>query len=536
VNGRARFILAGACAVVCHSICAQASTVWFVHAGAPAGGDGLSFATAFVSLDTALGAAADGDEIRVAAGTYVPSMPGGRASTFALRPGVRVYGGFAGDDDAFGSRGPATYLTVLSGDRTGDDEPTWINREDNCLRVVTAADPAIGATTVLDGFIVTGGNADGAVLAGAGLFVEDCGPTVRACTFIEHAAVSVTEDGWGGGVAVVSTGPSVSPRFESCRFESNQATHGGAVSVAGAAARVVVVKCVFLANVAGTGGAIHASGGARADVAMCRFLTNSSVLGDGGAVMNAGGQVRVAGSEFAWNTSARRGGAIGAACCGQTDVFDCTLVGNFALTRAGGVRVDAGANVRLYNSILSENSDMFGLGESAQVHVEDSSAVTDIRHCLVSGWTGALGGTGNFDAPAGFVDPFGPDATPGTEDDDNRIGAGSTCVDSGDDALLPADWADVDGDGNTAEENPYDRLGVTRRLDGDFDGFDRADIGAYEYHCPADFDLNNFVNGDDFDAFVALFEQGDAAADFDRNGFVNGDDYDAFTARFEAGC
>jgi len=54
--------------------------------------------------------------------------------------------------------------------------------------------------------------------------------------------------------------------------------------------------------------------------------------------------------------------------------------------------------------------------------------------------------------------------------------------------------------------------------------------------CPADFDHNGFVNGDDFDAFVDAFTLGDSAADFDRNGFVNGDDFDAFVDAFEAGC
>jgi len=57
-----------------------------------------------------------------------------------------------------------------------------------------------------------------------------------------------------------------------------------------------------------------------------------------------------------------------------------------------------------------------------------------------------------------------------------------------------------------------------------------------EYYCPADFDQNSFVNGDDFDAFVALFEFGDPGADWDRNTFVNGDDFDGFVLAFEAGC
>ncbi len=54
--------------------------------------------------------------------------------------------------------------------------------------------------------------------------------------------------------------------------------------------------------------------------------------------------------------------------------------------------------------------------------------------------------------------------------------------------------------------------------------------------CPADFNGDGFVTGEDYDAFVAGFEAGDSAADFDANGFVNGDDFDGFIAAFVAGC
>ncbi|GMV25443.1 MAG: hypothetical protein AMXMBFR58_14740 [Phycisphaerae bacterium] len=54
--------------------------------------------------------------------------------------------------------------------------------------------------------------------------------------------------------------------------------------------------------------------------------------------------------------------------------------------------------------------------------------------------------------------------------------------------------------------------------------------------CTADFDDSGFVDTDDFDAFVAAFEAGDASADMDCTGFVDTDDFDAFVRRFEAGC
>ena len=52
----------------------------------------------------------------------------------------------------------------------------------------------------------------------------------------------------------------------------------------------------------------------------------------------------------------------------------------------------------------------------------------------------------------------------------------------------------------------------------------------------ADYDGDGFVTGEDFDAFVLAFENGDLAADYDHDGFVTGEDFDAYVVDFEAGC
>lgn len=58
--------------------------------------------------------------------------------------------------------------------------------------------------------------------------------------------------------------------------------------------------------------------------------------------------------------------------------------------------------------------------------------------------------------------------------------------------------------------------------------------------CPADFTGDGFVDGFDYDAFVACFEgitcPPGKTADFDGDGFVDSFDYDAFVGAFEAGC
>lgn len=54
--------------------------------------------------------------------------------------------------------------------------------------------------------------------------------------------------------------------------------------------------------------------------------------------------------------------------------------------------------------------------------------------------------------------------------------------------------------------------------------------------CVADADADGLITFEDFDAFVAAFERGDASADLDGNGFVDIEDFDAFIGVFEHGC
>lgn len=71
----------------------------------------------------------------------------------------------------------------------------------------------------------------------------------------------------------------------------------------------------------------------------------------------------------------------------------------------------------------------------------------------------------------------------------------------------------------------------------DFNGGSQSyDTVTLNFPCLADFNADNFVNGDDYDAFASLFEAGDLGADLNRDGFANGDDYDLFASHFEEGC
>lgn len=110
---------------------------------------------------------------------------------------------------------------MLSGDLDGDDEPEFVNRDDNSYNVVRAFDT--DDSPRLDGFTIVGGFAEGTGTLedyGGAVIVYLASPTISRCTFTDNWAST------GGGAAHVEgpfqfeSGESV-VRFFDCRFESN---------------------------------------------------------------------------------------------------------------------------------------------------------------------------------------------------------------------------------------------------------------------------------------------------------------------------
>ncbi len=91
-----------------------------------------------------------------------------RIVSFSLKSGVSLYGGFAGDETELNQRDWSVNITVLTGDidENDDTDPNGVTetKEDivgsNSYSVTFLA-VNVSNTAVLDGFVVTGGNADG---------------------------------------------------------------------------------------------------------------------------------------------------------------------------------------------------------------------------------------------------------------------------------------------------------------------------------------------------------------------------------------
>ena len=367
----------------------------FVDDTAVGANNGTSWADAFTSLQDALAAASSGEEIRVAQGFYSPDRGSGiatgdRETTFELFSDLAIRGGYAG----FGSPDPDArnineYPTILTGDLAGNDDPLadpadlleHPSRSENSFHVVTIGQDA--QEVILDGFIITGGNANGDYTSntnsGAGIYKHyyQSSAVITDCTLISNSA-----GGEGGGV--FNDGP------------------------------LTVDRCRFLANFADSGGAMenNTSWGNPATLTNCLF-TGNMASGDGGAIATKCAAIRCTNCTFSLNRAE-----------------------GTAYYRGGGITGDDDTEMYLTNCVFWANSDIDGMVESSQID-QDYISQTHVNYCCVPGWTGILGGTGNFAGDPLFIDADGDDNTAGTEDDDTRLAAGSPCIDAGDPDFEP---------------------------------------------------------------------------------------------------
>ena len=267
----------------------QINATIFVKAGA--NGNGTSWDNAFGTLTEALAHAKNGDQVWVAAGTYTPSVNADRHASFQIKDGIKVYGGFAGTETSLVQRATDLHKTILSG------EIGQPGLADNSYNVVYFE--KVSKNTVLDGFIITGGNANGEGEAaarnrcGGGIYNNGSNgaskPTIANCTLQKNAGRD--------GAAIYNNGRKgeASPTFTNCNFNFNEAgLDGGAMYNDGREKGIsnpVLKNCTFASNMGTYGGAIFnatETGVCNLYLENCAFNDNSAYL-RGGAVFNMNG-------------------------------------------------------------------------------------------------------------------------------------------------------------------------------------------------------------------------------------------------------
>jgi len=486
--------------VVAALSCSVQADIIFVDAGnCPGPGDGSEL-DPYCSIQTAIGAALDTDEIVVAPGTYFETI------------------NFLGKA-----------ITVRS---TDGPDVTKIDGIGN-FHVVQCVSGE-GTDTVLDGFVITGGNANGSFPdnAGGGMFNSGgSSPTVTNCSFSDNTASAgggmynsgdsnptVTDCTFQGNTAVDGGGGMFSfdssPTVSYCTFTGNSAFIGGGMYNVGFTSSPSVIYSVFELNSASTNGggivnvlastlvtgcifeANSASGAGGGmynfytlfngpSLAKCRFNGNSA--GDsGGAISNLLSNPRLTNCDFHENLAVGFFGKGGAMRNNSSypSIINCTFSDNSANDDGGAIYNEAGSIPTVTSSILWDN------------HPTEVSSVANSSIAIeYSNVQGGFPGPGNVDANPLFVDP---------DNGDLRLSAGSPCIDAGDDTAVPEGvLRDLDGNprfiadacagdrGATVDMGAYEFQGTSCDLSNTMAilaTWGRCDNCGTPQACPADFD------------------------------------------------
>ncbi len=292
---------------VAMSAAAVRADVQFVDANnCPGPGDGSEL-DPYCSIQTAIDNAVDTDEIVVAPGTYFESINFlGKAITLRSSDGPQA--------------------TIIDG--TG------------FLHVIRCVSGE-GPNTILDGFTITGGNADGDGFpdaGGGGMYNDNSNPTVTNCIFTGNTAAV------GGGIFNDNNS---SLTVTNCTFEGNTASaFGGGMYNYGSSP--TVTNCTFHSNVGGGMYNTNFYDLSGPTVTNCTFSDN-----DGTGMYNFASSPTVINCIFSGNSANRGGGMVNSYYLSLPTVINCTFIGNTA--GVGGGMANFSSNLTLTNCIFSGN-------------------------------------------------------------------------------------------------------------------------------------------------------------------------------------
>ncbi len=282
-------------------------------------GQGTSWEDASGDLNAVLNLATAGTEIWVAAGTYYPTQSHDRNAHFTIPDGVALYGGFKGIETDISQRDWQLNPTFLSGE-IGTSAPS-----DNSFTIIYTS--GVSDATRIDGFIITGGMANG---------------------MGEKGDKSVSGGAWyNDGTRRPST-----PEVRNCTFSNNFGREGAAIFNNGKNGNVMALlqNCTFSDNIADLdGGAIYnesKGGNAYLFLHDCSFQSNEASYGAGIFNSNKEG-------------------------VGKVLVKNCDFTNNLSYIRGSSIYETGRVSATVENSVFHNNQSSFGMENSPAPAEED---------------------------------------------------------------------------------------------------------------------------------------------------------------------
>jgi beta propeller repeat protein len=356
------------------------------------------------------------------------------------------------------------------------------------VRSTNPDDPHVAAATIIDGCgsgsiaTLSGGEDKGCIIEGLtltnGNYAIHCqasAPTIRNCIISQNAS---------SGIHCLDGGPTItgcvitdneqdglyfdqsSPTVADCMIGGN-----AGFGICCTNSNPVVAECNITANGGGGIRLLSEQGDNSATIINCAVVGNTAH-----GINSYESDMALVNCLIAGN----KADGIHAYSVAMFILTNCSIVAN-----AGEGIETQQTRTMIGNSIIRDNL----AGEISVLHGLTRVSYSDVE----GGWPG----TGNVDADPCFVkcgcwgdindtnmpvEPDDPNAV--WLDGDYHLRAGSPCIDHGDNAKLPLDTYDMDGDGNTTEPIPWDLDCDPRLVDGNDDTRSVVDMGAYEYFVP----------------------------------------------------
>ncbi|GEM_PF-3443055 len=448
--------------------------------------DDLAVPRDFPTIQSAVDAAASGDRVLIAPGTYTERI----AWTGKGLSLIGTDGAASTIIDARGAPGNGPAIDVVL---------------------------SFGETLVAQGLTVRGDEsrfADGITFFGsAGMLLSGGEHIIQSCVVEDCSITNWPNFGfrWGGGV--LSYGLTTLRVFDSV-FRNNTGEAGGALAAEGS---IEIRGCVFDENSATANGGAALLVGQILALEGCTFRNNTARLAGGARA--SGEIVRCV---FVGNTAT---GGIGSDGSGGairgpvSSLLQCVFYDNSASTSGGAVASSAPA-INVESSLFLDNSAPTGSAVSTTL---DAAAVNTIfwdntgggiiaassvtvDHCVVQEPTP---GAGNI-----VTDPM--IAHPANED--WSLAPGSPAIDAGSNLLVRLDADDLDMDGLINDRDPFDFLGnprFTQDLAVPDTGATEmllppVDIGPIERDIPTVGDGNDDCNNNFVNDFVDIRDGADA--------------------------
>ena len=321
--------------------------------------------------------------------------------------------------------------------------------------------------------------------------------TVQGLT-IRNGGTIVGENILDGGAIYVDSGGQAT--INDCLITENFGVNCGAV-VGLADSTIAISNSVISNNLGGSGGGMCSRGSTTIDAVT--FDDNTGMFG--GALMTGGGTVQISNSTFSNNNAEdfyfEMGEGYGGAIQNSSDmtIHNCTFSGNSSLLDGGAIRNFGVLSIN--GSTFSGNEAPNGggiLNLSGQVSVTNSIIANSIGADCVGGITSTgynidSDDTCNLTAAGdqpGTSPILGPLQDNGGFTWTHALLTGSPAIDAGDNSACLA----------------TDQRGVTRPVDGDDNGSEICDIGAFELTSATALDLMGFKAsiGADSSALILL--------------------------------